>query len=116
MSNFLLKKNGISFVVNKRKDVIFKSLDKNYDFLIFDDGLQDARIDFDIKLVCFKSKNWVGNGQLIPCRTFERKNFKFKKFDAVFLNGDSNNLDKIENQIKNINSNIPIFFIQNIKY
>ena len=32
-----------------------------------------------------------------------------KKFDAVFLNGDSNNLDKIENQIKNINSNIPIF-------
>ena len=28
--------------------------------------LQETKIDFDIKLVCFKSKNWIGNGQLIP--------------------------------------------------
>ena len=32
-----------------------------------------------------------------------------KKFDAVFLNGTSENFEKIENQIKGINSNIKIF-------
>jgi tetraacyldisaccharide 4'-kinase len=32
-----------------------------------------------------------------------------KKFDAVFLNGSSNSFDKIQNQIKNINSDIKIF-------
>ena len=32
-----------------------------------------------------------------------------KRFDAVFLNGYSNNFEKIENQIKKINSNINIF-------
>ena len=33
---------------------------------IFDDGLQDSKIDYDKKLVCFKSDNWIGNGQIIP--------------------------------------------------
>ena len=32
-----------------------------------------------------------------------------KRFDAVFLNGHSNNFEKIEKQIQNINSNIKIF-------
>ncbi len=105
----LLKKKSISFVVNSRKDVIFNSLDKDYDFLIFDDGLQDTKIDFDIKIVCFKSKNWIGNGQLIPAGPLREKISSLKKFDAVFLNGSSNNLGEIENQIKNINSNIKIF-------
>ena len=32
-----------------------------------------------------------------------------KRFDAVILNGNSHNFEKIENQIKKINSNIKIF-------
>ena len=32
-----------------------------------------------------------------------------KKFDAVFLNGNSNNLENIEKQIKKINSKIKVF-------
>ena len=32
-----------------------------------------------------------------------------KRFDAVILNGNSDNFEKIENQIKKINSNIKIF-------
>ena len=105
----LLKKKAISFVVNSRKEVIRKGLNKNFDFLIFDDGLQDTTIDFDIKLVCFKSKNWIGNGQLIPAGPLREKISSIKKFHAVFLNGNSNNLGVIEDQIKNINSNIKIF-------
>ena len=105
----LLKEKTSLFVVKSRRDVINKSLNQNYDFLIFDDGLQEPKIDFDIKLVCFKSKNWIGNGQLIPAGPMREKISSLKKFDAVFLNGNSNNLEKIEDQIKNINSNIKIF-------
>ena len=105
----LLKKKAESFVLSSRKDAILNGLNKNYDFLIFDDGLQDTKIDFDIKLVCFKSKNWIGNGQLIPAGPMREKISSLKRFDAVFLNGNSNNLKKIEDQIKNINSNIKIF-------
>ena len=105
----LLKKKAMSFVVNSRKDVIRDGLNKNLDFLIFDDGLQDITIDFDIKLVCFKSKNWIGNGQLIPAGPLREKISSLKKFHVVFLNGNSHNLEEIEDQIKNINPNIKIF-------
>ncbi len=105
----LLKEKTSLFVVNSRKDAINKGINQNYNFLVFDDGLQERKIDFDIKVVCFKSKNWIGNGQLIPAGPLREKISSLHKFDAVFLNGNSNNLCRIEDQIKNINSNIKIF-------
>ena len=105
----LLKAKTSLFVVNSRKEAITEGLNHNYDFLIFDDGLQETKIDFDIKLVCFKSKIWIGNGQLIPAGPMREKISSLKRFDAVFLNGNSNNFERIQNQILNINSNIKIF-------
>lgn len=105
----LLKQKASLIITKSRKNAIHQGLSENYNILIFDDGLQDIKIDFDIKLVCFKSRNWIGNGQLIPAGPMREKISSLKKFDAVFLNGNSNNFEKIESQIQNINSNIKIF-------
>ena len=105
----LLKKKTSLILTKSRKDAVQKGIDQNYDILVFDDGLQETRIDFDIKLVCFKSKNWIGNGQLLPAGPMREKISSLKRFDAVFLNGNSNSFDEIENQINKINSNIKIF-------
>ena len=86
-----------------------KSIKEKYDILVFDDGLQETKIDFDIKLVCFKSKIWIGNGQLVPAGPMRERISSLKRFDAVFLNGSSGNFEKIEKQIKNINLDIKIF-------
>ena len=61
-----------------------EGLKHNYDTLIFDDGLQEMQIDFDIKLVCFKTKNWILNSvEKQFSRTFFRpKKFRPKKFAA----------------------------------
>ena len=105
----LLKQKTSLIISNSRKNAINEGINQNYKVLIFDDGLQEPGIDFDIKLVCFKSKNWIGNGQLIPAGPMREKISSLKRFDAVILNGNSNNFEKIENQIKDINSNIKIF-------
>ena len=105
----LLKQKTSLIIAKSRKNAIHQGLNHNYDFLIFDDGLQETQIDFNIKLVCFKSKNWVGNGQLIPAGPMREKISSLKRFDAVFLNGNSINFQEIENQIQDINSNIKIF-------
>jgi len=106
----LLLSQKTALIISKtRFGAIHKGLKQNLDFLIFDDGLQEMRIEFDIKLVCFKSKNWIGNGQLIPAGPMREKISSLKRFDAIFLNGYSDNLEEIENQILNINSNIKIF-------
>ena len=105
----LLKQKTSLIISNSRKNAINEGINQNYKVLIFDDGLQESKIDFDIKLVCFKSKNWIGNGQLIPAGPMREKISSLKRFDAVILNGNSDNLETIENQIKKINSNIQIF-------
>ena len=105
----LLNQKTYLIVEKTRKKAIQQGLNQNLDFLVFDDGLQEMGIEFDIKLACFKSKNWIGNGQLIPAGPMREKITSLKRFDAIFLNGYSNNFEKIENQILNINSNIKIF-------
>ena len=98
----LLKQKTSLIITDSRKDAIYQGINQNYNVLVFDDGLQETKIDFDIKLVCFKSKNWIGNGQLIPAGPMREKISSLKRFDAVFLNGTSDNFERIENQIKNI--------------
>ena len=105
----LLKQKTSLIIADSRKDAIYQGMSQNYNVLVFDDGLQESKIDFNIKLVCFKSKNWIGNGQLIPAGPMREKISSLKRFDAVFLNGSSNNFEKIENQIKKINLDIKIF-------
>ena len=105
----LLKQKTSLIISNSRKNAINEGINQNYKVLIFDDGLQESQIDFDIKLVCFKSKNWIGNGQLIPAGPMREKISSLKRFDAVFLNGSLGNFEKIENQIKSINLDIKIF-------
>jgi len=105
----LLKQKTSLIITDSRKDVINQAIKEKYDVLVFDDGLQETKIDYDIKLVCFKSKIWIGNGQLIPAGPMREKISSLKRFDAVFLNGNSSNFEKIEKQIKNINLDIKIF-------
>ncbi len=106
----LLLNNKTSLIISKsRKKAIQEGLDQKYDFLIFDDGLQEIGIEFNFKFVCFKSNQWIGNGQLIPAGPMREKISSLKKFDAVFLNGYTNNFEEIKHQIQNINSKIKIF-------
>ena len=75
----------------------------NYKIAIFDDGLQDKSIDYDLKFVCFNSKNWIGNGELIPSGPLREKVGSLKNYDAVFLKNIDNPNYNIINLIKNIN-------------
>ena len=105
----LLKKKTSLIISKSRSSAIKQGIKENYKVLIFDDGLQDTKVDYDLKFACFKSNNWIGNGLCIPAGPMREKISSLKRFDAVFLNGNSNNFENINNQIKNINPNILIF-------
>ncbi len=105
----LLKKKTSLIISKSRSNAIQKGIKENYEFLVFDDGLQDTKIDYDLKLVCFNSKNWIGNGQYIPAGPMREKISSLKRFDAVILNGKSENFENIVKQIKKINPLIDIF-------
>ena len=46
---------------------------ESYKVAIFDDGLQDNSINYDLRIVCFNNTNWIGNGFTIPSGPLEKK-------------------------------------------
>ena len=78
--------------------------------VIFDDGLQEKTISYDLKIVCFNSLKLDGNGFVIPAGPLREKLDSIKNYDVVLINGNTNKESKnFASKIKNINPNIKIF-------
>ena len=104
----LLKKYG-SVISDNKRIVSLNKANKDNEIAIFDDGLQDSSINYDLKLVCFNTSNFIGNGMLLPAGPLREKISSLKKYDAVFLNGNDERIDEITSVIKRYNNNIKIF-------
>ena len=98
-ANLILPKNRI-FSLNK-----IKNLKKN--LAIFDDGLQDKSLSYNLSIVCFSSITGIGNGKLLPAGPLRESLSKLSDYSAVFINGKKNKY--LENKIKKYNKNIKIF-------
>ena len=80
------------------------------EILIFDDGLQEKKINYDLKIVCFNSSKLDGNGFIIPAGPLRERLDSIKGYDVVLINGDHNTESKnFINKIKKINQDIKIF-------
>ena len=104
----LLGSRGKLFTANKRIRALIEAEKENYQIAIFDDGLQDHSIKYDISLVCFNNLNWVGNGMTIPSGPLRESLNNLRNYNHVFLNGNSENLSNITSTILNINPSINI--------
>ena len=115
----ILEKNGKLFISNNRIDAIKQAENANYEVAIFDDGLQDHKIKYDVRIVCFNTINWIGNGMTIPSGPLRENIKNLKKYEHIFLNGNLEELEAHKKYLININPNINIhtgvYEISNLK-
>ena len=104
----LLGKNGQLFTSKKRTAALKEAISQGYKIAIFDDGLQDASIKYDLEIVCFNNLNWIGNGLTLPSGPLRESIDNLRFYDNVFLNGNEEDLTNIKNQIEKINTKINI--------
>ena len=105
----LLGKYGKVFTGAKRIDCLEKAIKEKYEIAIFDDGLQDYSINYDLKILCFNNINWIGNGQVIPAGPLRENLNEIKNYEYIFINGNLENFENIKNTIKNINPTSQIY-------
>ena len=105
----ILNKKTNLITAHKRKNILSQALKKHKDVLIFDDGLQDKTINYDIQIVCFDGQNWIGNGFLIPSGPLREKINSLKKYDVVFIKSEKPVDDLIVQSIRKVNPKIKIF-------
>ena len=104
----LLSKNGVLFCNLKRINALDEAISEDFEVAIFDDGLQDNSIKYDMEIVCFNNLNWIGNGLTLPSGPLRESINNLKFYENVFLNGNEESLITIKDQIKKINPNINI--------
>ena len=104
----MLKNIGETFTNKNRKKAISSLILSGHDVAILDDGFQDFSIKKNFSILCFNSKQLVGNGFLIPSGPLRESFSSIKKADCIFINGDKNLA--FENKIKEVNKDIKIFY------
>ena len=109
----LLNKNGKLFTSKKRITALEEAVLEGNKVAIFDDGLQDKSIKYDLEIVCFNNLSWIGNGLTLPSGPLRENINNLRFYDHVFLNGNDENLIDIKDQIKKIN---PKMIIHQGKY
>ena len=106
----ILKKNSNLIISKTRREILEKAKKSKYDIIIFDDGLQNKSIFYDLKIVCFDSQNWIGNGLLIPSGPLRENLNSLKNYDCIFVKENSKKKHGIINNIKKVNKRIKIFY------
>ena len=105
----MLTKKTKLYCLKDRNMALDKAIKDNNDVVIFDDGLQDKSINYDLEFVCFNNIKCIGNGLLIPAGPLREKINSIEKYDAIFINGNEVDNSDFKSLIKKYNKNIKIF-------
>ena len=106
----MLEKTGKVYTNQKRYDGILLSASNNHDAAILDDGFQDFSIRPNFSILCFNSKQMIGNGLIIPAGPLRESLKAIKRADCIIINGNKNL--EFENKIFEItkNKNCNLFY------
>ena len=94
----MLKKIGKVFYDKNRTHGIRKLILEGYDVAVLDDGFQDFTVKKDLSILCFNSKQLIGNGLVIPSGPLRESFNSILRANCIVINGDKNL--EFENKIK----------------
>ena len=86
----MLRDTGETYTSNKRHTSIFLSVFNNHDVAILDDGFHDFSVEPDFSILCFNSKQMIGNGFVIPSGPLRERLSAILRADCIIINGHKN--------------------------
>ena len=105
--NFTKSKVRQFFSDRKRLESISKAIIKKNNVIIMDDGMQDVSVNKDLSIMCFNSKDLIGNGFLLPAGPLREQLKKVNSCRIAVINGKRN--IPFEKKLKSISDSIEIF-------
>ncbi len=94
--------------IRDRKSGIVEAIQRGFDTVILDDGLQDYRIKKNFNIICFNQKQLIGNGRVIPAGPLREDLSAVKDASVILINGKKDH--NFEKKIFYHNNNIDIFY------
>jgi len=104
----LIKKYSKVLVCEERDVGINRAIEKKLDLIILDDGYQDHSIKKNLNIVCFNSKQKIGNGQTLPSGPLRENLSSLKMCNLVLINGRRD--VEFEEKLKKYNFGLKFFY------
>lgn len=104
----MLQEIGNTYYAKNRSTAIGLSLLNGNNVAILDDGFQDFSIKKDLNILCFNSKQLIGNGMMIPAGPLREEIGAIKRSHIILINGDKNEM--FEKKILSISNKVKIFY------
>ena len=113
----MLRAIGDTFCAKDRPTAIKLSKLNGNDIAILDDGFQDFSVKPNFSILCFNSKQIIGNGFVIPSGPLREGLNAINRADCIIINGEkTNDTLKFEEKIfKKFNKKKLHFFYSNYK-
>ena len=100
IKNLILKRNRVQAIEKAEKE--------NFNVAILDDGFQDYTVKKDLNIICFNSKQLIGNGFVFPAGPMREDISSLKRAQIIIINGKKD--EAFEKDILEISKNIKIFY------
>ena len=104
----LIEKYCEILVCDNRTDGIKMAIKNRFNIVILDDGYQDFGIKKNINIICFNSKQKIGNGFTIPAGPLRQSLRSIKNCDIVLFNGTKD--INFERKLKSINNKLDFVY------
>jgi len=106
----MLQQSGKIYSFKKRGKSINSASKNEHNVVILDDGFQDFSIRPDFSIICFNSKQSLGNGFVIPSGPLREPLSAISRANCIIINGKKNL--ELENKLNKFlaKNKIPIFY------
>ena len=105
----ILDKYGQIFINKSRIEALKRAKLENFKVAIFDDGLQDKNLTYDLSFVCFNKKNFIGNGRIIPAGPLREPLDNLVKYKNIIFTGNEEDITIMENKLRENYSNLDFY-------
>ncbi len=105
----LIKNYFSKLILNKDRTLgVLNAANDGHDSVILDDGFQDYKIKKNLNILCFNSKQEVGNGHVFPSGPLRESLNAVKEAKIIVINGRK--IPDFEKKILNINPKITFYY------
>ena len=106
----LVKKYNSIITSKNRVDAINEAIKKEFDLIVLDDGYQDPSIEKNLSIICFNSRQKIGNGYVLPAGPLRESLSSIQNSNIVLINGKKDY--EFENQLKKHNPKLNFFYYE----
>ena len=83
----MIESRNIPLFTNKlRSEAIRDDESNKYDCVVMDDGFQDSKINAKLNVICFNSKQLIGNGFTLPAGPLREPLSALKRAQIIIIN------------------------------